>query len=40
VNRADGIAERATDMDVNIGVSDNQPGIVTAPRSDNLGDAR
>jgi hypothetical protein len=40
VNRADGIAECATDVDVHVGVSDNQPRIVTAPCPDNFGDAR
>jgi len=40
VNRADGIAECATDVDVHIGVVDNQPRIVTAPRPNDFGDAR
>jgi hypothetical protein len=40
VNRADGIAECAPDVDVHIGVSDNQSGVVTAPSPDNFGDAR
>jgi hypothetical protein len=39
-NWAEGIAECASDMDVYIGVTHNQPGIVTAPCPDNFGDVR
>ena len=33
-----GIAERAADVDVDVGVADYQTGVVTAPGSDDIGD--
>ena len=38
VNRPDCVAQCATDVDVNIGVADDQASVVAAPRSGDFGD--
>ena len=40
VDWAEGVAECAADVDVNVGVTHDQSGIVAAPRPDNFRDVR
>ena len=40
VDGADGVAEGAADVDVDVVAGDDQPGIVTAPGPGDIGDGR